>query len=278
MTDMEKPESIFICQVDERAAFCRDEHYPQLIFLGTVLRWAVAGNILSEEADRNDDIVQGNNFALDSTAAFLADHIESGDVSVFGTHSRLPLGRAEKETILEKLRGLDGGIVGGLVDEAGFRYYVNGQQLFRAVMTSSLPINDDFEKGRVWLRLAWDAPSVWRDEFNPGTAQLSAKAEMLTAGNRRSLDSVPAIVRRKRAALIKELQPVLPSIERDLRDASRQSSGLSRRARLERSYWNMAEVVAWGVENGKITRDKAIRQITTEPTSELSILLNQLMN
>lgn len=274
MANMEPTKTIHIVQVDERASYHRDDHYPQLIFLGTVLRWSLTGNVLSEKAHLMDQIVEGNNFSLDATAAFLADHIESGDLSIFSVHSRLPLGRAEKEAILEKLRGLDGGIVGGLVDEAGLRYYVDGHQLFRVVMTSPLPVDDDFEKGGVWWRLAWDAPSEWHDELNPGTTQDSTDAE---TGNQQASDSRRGIVRRKRKALIEELQPMMPSIERDLRDASRQSSGLTKRAWLASTYWNMAEVVAWGVENGKITRDKALRQVTTEPTSELSILLKQLM-
>jgi hypothetical protein len=151
---------ITILQIDDRSSYREDKHYPEWIFLASVLRWSVIGNVVAPvpEADR---IVGQNSSALDSIAAFLADRIESGQIPIFSTHARILLGGVEKCAVINKLRGLDGGSVGGLVGDAGLNYYLGGRQLFKEVMSASLPVDDDFEKGGVWHRLAWDAPKEW---------------------------------------------------------------------------------------------------------------------
>ncbi len=166
---------IVIVQVDERAGYRRDKHYPKLIFLHSVLRWGVRGNVLASEANEESEIIKTNNLSLDSTSAFLADHIESGNIPVINVHSRLPVGSAEQKHVIEKLRSMDGETVGGLIDESGLNYYLDGKALFRIVINAAPQIADDSEKGGVWHRLAWDAPKEWHDEFNKQNIQVSSR-------------------------------------------------------------------------------------------------------
>ena len=165
---------VFVCTVDDRGSYRRDENYPHVIFLASALRWAVKGthvvcsttNGVTEHFDLDTAAtISNNSHALDSAAAFLADLIESKNVSIYSKYSRLPLGNAEREPVLGKLRGMDGGELGGLIGDDGFGYYLDGRELFIAVMNSSLPVEDDFQKGGVWHRLAWDAPPDWRDSL-----------------------------------------------------------------------------------------------------------------
>lgn len=165
---------IVVLTVDDRGSYRRDENYPNVIFLASVLRWAVKGthavsrttNGITEHFELDTvATISNNSRALDSTAAFLADHIESKSVSIYSKHSRLPLGNAERALVLGKLRCMDGGELGGLIGDDGFGYYLDGRELFIAVMSSSLPVEDEFQKGGVWHRLAWDAPPEWRDSL-----------------------------------------------------------------------------------------------------------------
>ena len=161
-----KENTIFSVRIDERAGYRRDEYYPNLIFLFSVLRWCVHGNVHASEAGKASEIIRTTNLSLDSTSAFLADHIESGGIPVINVHSRLPLGSAEKNQLIEKLRSMDGGSVGGLSDEAGLNYYLDGKALFSIVKNAAPQIAGDFRRGGVWHRLAWDAPKEWHEEFN----------------------------------------------------------------------------------------------------------------
>ena len=176
-------------QFDDRGSYRRDENYPHVIFLASVLRWAVKGthvvcsttNGVTEHYELDmEATVSNNSRALDSTGAFLADLIESKCVSIYSKHSRLPLGNAELQLVLGKLRGMDGGELGGLIGDDGFGYYLDGRELFVAVLNSALPVEDDFQKGGVWHRLAWDAPPDWHDSLGGKTRHYetaAAKAE-----------------------------------------------------------------------------------------------------
>lgn len=167
--------TLVVRTVDDRGSYRRDENYPNLIFLGSVLRWAAQGtHIVSSTTNGVTEhfnldtaaTISNNSRALDSTAAFLADLIESKCVSIYSKYSRLPLGNTERVLVLGKLRNMDGGELGGLIGDDGFGYYLDGRELFIAVMSSSLPVEDDFQKGGVWHRLAWDAPPEWRDSIS----------------------------------------------------------------------------------------------------------------
>jgi hypothetical protein len=64
-----------------------------------------------------------------------------------------------------------------------------------------------------------------------------------------------SIEKRKRSALIGELQAEWPTIERDLRDASR--NGLAQAAKLkEHGYWCKVSARKWAEENGKLIEEK----------------------
>ena len=170
---------IHILQVDDRSGYRKDSRYPHWIFLGTVLRWSVCGNVILDDQKRppSEVIVSQNDCALDSTAAFLADHIESGRLPILNVHTRLPLGGVEMRAIVEKLRLLDGGLVGGLVNEAGLNYYLGGHQLYQLICDVPQSAGDDpDDAGRVWHRLMSDAPSAWR-----GTPQSTALEEIAVA-------------------------------------------------------------------------------------------------
>jgi len=84
------------------------------------------------------------------------------------------------------------------------------------------------------------------------------------------------VIRRKRNALINELVSIWPSIDRDLSDASRKSSGLSSAAKLGGTFWDLTKAVCWAVERGKITKAKAAQSLATDPDSVFSATLRQL--
>lgn len=174
-------EAIFVRQVDKRSSFRGDDQYPNLIFLSTVLRWVVTGNVVIDaSSDCNSErIVDNNNKALASVAALLADHIENGSIPILNVHTKLLIGVTEKTPILARLRTMDGtSNVDGLIDEDGQDYYLGGRELYRVFVESVANISDD-QKGGLWYRLAFDAPSEWRaiqaSGTSPTTNVLSAK-------------------------------------------------------------------------------------------------------
>lgn len=203
----QRPTEIWVTQVDARAGYRQGPHYPNLIYLATVLRWAVVGNVSSESYDsrmaryssaplpkeatieerrqRDKDLlykayIRPNNFAIDSMAALLADKIELGNVPVLNAQTMLLLGKADIGALVAKLRSLDGGNVSGLIDEDGENYYLDGHALYKAVMEAAAPNTDFFEKGGVWRRLRFDAPSEWRT-VKPESSLSASMSEAPTA-------------------------------------------------------------------------------------------------
>lgn len=85
-----------------------------------------------------------------------------------------------------------------------------------------------------------------------------------------------SVIRRKRNALVKELVSIWPSIEQDLSDASRKSSGLSLAAKLGQTFWDLTKAICWAVERGKITKTKAEQSLATHPDSVFAATLRQL--
>ncbi|MDD2744571.1 MAG: hypothetical protein PHV02_20115 [Rhodocyclaceae bacterium] len=82
-----------------------------------------------------------------------------------------------------------------------------------------------------------------------------------------------SVVRRKKAALVSQLVGIWPSIAGDLREASR-PNGL-KIAKLEHGFWDMNKAIEWAVERDKITKQKAVQSIATEPDSPWALLLKQ---
>ena len=89
-------------------------------------------------------------------------------------------------------------------------------------------------------------------------------------------DEMTGMVRRMRAALIKELSGVWPSIERDLSDNRR--NGLSVAKLQVHGFWDMNKAVKWASERGKITKQKAEQSIATNPGSVFAATLKQIFN
>ena len=82
---------------------------------------------------------------------------------------------------------------------------------------------------------------------------------------------------RKRCALIAELKPIWPSIEKDLSEASRSKNQL-KEANIRRGYWLLEKVIQCGLADGKIIRTKASSLANdADDKSELAILLRQLL-
>lgn len=86
----------------------------------------------------------------------------------------------------------------------------------------------------------------------------------------------------KRSALIDEFSNLMPSIDRDLADASRKAPGgkdsLSDLAKLGGGFWNVEAVITWGKERGKIQKKAAERSINTNPDSIYAATLRQLFS
>lgn len=90
------------------------------------------------------------------------------------------------------------------------------------------------------------------------------------------------VIKLKRKALINELSRLMPSIERDLKDASRRTHSdvprLSDLAKLGGGFWNVEVVMAWGKERGKIKNEAAEKFIRLDPESIFSATLRQLFS
>ncbi|MGC2459210.1 MAG: hypothetical protein WA435_14575 [Gallionellaceae bacterium] len=182
-------EPIMIVQVDDRGSFRRGDNYPHLIFLSTVLRWTVQGNHILDE--RNDaikiargktvsssnnptksesdnlqfvQIRKNNDSALASVAALLADEIENGDIVVYSTHAKLPLGSVHKESLVSRLRAADvNNNFSGLAELDDQDYSLDGRMLYQCIMAKEFPMKDYFQQGGIWQSLATDAPAEWRN-------------------------------------------------------------------------------------------------------------------
>lgn len=84
------------------------------------------------------------------------------------------------------------------------------------------------------------------------------------------------VIRRKRNALVKELVGIWPTIEQDLSDASRKTSGLCLAAKLGNAFWDVTKAIGWAVERGKITKQKAMQSVSSNPDSVFAATLKQL--
>lgn len=81
---------------------------------------------------------------------------------------------------------------------------------------------------------------------------------------------------RKRQPLIDEVKDFWPSIERDLRDASR--NGLADAARVpdQHGFWQVAPALEWATQRGKIEKRKAQSFVIRNEESPLAAMLRQL--
>ena len=148
--------------VDERAKFHNDSKYPELIFLSTVLRWAVNGSAINNQDA--EQIIKDNDKALASMAAFLADKIQDKTIPIYHVGTKLQLGSSEINPILLRLQSMDvSSNVQGLADKDGTYYYLGGKQLYTVIVESGPNTNNIFHKGNVWYRLVSDAPPEWKN-------------------------------------------------------------------------------------------------------------------
>lgn len=82
---------------------------------------------------------------------------------------------------------------------------------------------------------------------------------------------------RKRAALVSEVVNFWPSVDRDLRDASR--NGLSEMAKHSKNtFWKVSEALNWAGQRGKLVKGKAQVFVSGQPDSSLSPMLRALLN
>ena len=81
----------------------------------------------------------------------------------------------------------------------------------------------------------------------------------------------------KRRAFIDAFQRMWPSIERDLKDSSR--NDLSDEAKFKKhGFWCVKPALNWAAQRGKIQGDSAEAFVRAEPESELSVLVRALLD
>lgn len=171
--------------VDDRADFQKDQNYPHLIFLSTVLRWAVNGSAINNQDA--EQVIKDNDKALASMAAFLADKIEDKVIPIYHVGTRVLLGTAEINPILLRLQSMDGSSnVQGLADKDGMSYYLGGKELYSVILESGPNTNNIFHKGNVWYRLVSDAPPEWKNaeatnQSPPATVESKGITKQLVA-------------------------------------------------------------------------------------------------
>lgn len=93
-----------------------------------------------------------------------------------------------------------------------------------------------------------------------------------------SPDGIPSkIVVRKLNVMVDQLRPIWPNIKNDTNNGDK--NGLRARAKLRaHGKWNMTAALEWAIENRPIKKDKAATIVASDPTSELSVLLAQMLN
>lgn len=85
------------------------------------------------------------------------------------------------------------------------------------------------------------------------------------------------IVSRKLNVMVAELEPIWPNIQNDINNGHK--NGLRAQAKLSKhGKWNMTAALKWAIENRPIKKDKAATIVASDPTSELSVLLAQMLN
>jgi len=177
--------TLVIRDVDERANYHKDQNYPHLIFLSTVLRWAVNGTAFNDQD--TEKIIKDNDKALASMAAFLADKIQDKTIPIYHVGTKLQLGSSEINPILLRLQSMDvSSNVQGLADKDGTYYYLGGKQLYTVIVESGPNTNNIFHKGNVWYRLVNDAPPEWKNaqaanQSPPATVESKGITKQLVA-------------------------------------------------------------------------------------------------
>jgi len=81
---------------------------------------------------------------------------------------------------------------------------------------------------------------------------------------------------RKRAAFINDFQGMWPTMNGDLSDAAR--NGLSLAANARHGFWRVGPALNWADERGRIKREKAEQFVHTHGDSELSILIQAMLD
>lgn len=107
----------------------------------------------------------------------------------------------------------------------------------------------------------------------PGDAQQQTDAPPSGATEKEAPEEE---ILRKRCALIAEFESMWPTIEGDLRDASK--NGLSAVSKAQHGYWRVKPALAWARERGKILPTKAEAFIRANAESELSVLLRAMLD
>jgi len=85
-----------------------------------------------------------------------------------------------------------------------------------------------------------------------------------------------AEIQRKRAAFINEFQGMWSKINGDLGDAAR--NGLALAANARHGFWRVGPALNWADERGRIKREKAEQFVRANRDSELSILIQAMLD
>jgi hypothetical protein len=132
----------FVYEVDERAWWQEDENFPYFVFLGTAIQIGLQATLAARPGDfellsaqgrevLGNEIRQENDFALMDAAAMLAEQVEAGAIAVFNAQSKLELAQTKKTDIVSNLRGKSARILSQWIRDNGFRYYLDGEELYR---------------------------------------------------------------------------------------------------------------------------------------------------
>jgi hypothetical protein len=170
------------------------------------------------------------------------------------------------------------GLINHWLVERDLKCYSRGQTVDDITDLTVYEINGSFDLSMSALE---DSLKIDRDEF---LQLLSERGFLVPTSLAAIATDVPhtppqesRTEERKRSALVSETESFWPSIERDLRDASR--NGLSLAAKSCRNtFWKVREALSWATERGKIKKPKAEAYIGSKPDSVLSPMLRQLLN
>lgn len=82
-------------------------------------------------------------------------------------------------------------------------------------------------------------------------------------------------VKLKRCALVKEVEAFWPTIERDLRDSSRNDLKVAKHT--DHGYWLVEKALNWAKERGKLEKSRATQYVGEKKDSALSPMLRKLL-
>lgn len=184
-------------------------------------------------------IRSNNSSAMASVGSLLADGIELGAVPVLNTHSRLFIGRAEKEVLVSRLRRMDvNGNATGQAEIDNEDYLLGGKELYLFIVANVAPVDIDREKVGLLRHLEWEGlGNLSTLVENQAQEEEEHRAQGIGEGEPRKM---------KKAALIAMLESEgYKNVENTFRHSGG-IGGLSEAAKHQsHGYWYVDKARAW---------------------------------